>query len=73
LPDGKSEIFLLKGLDTNLPGAPVGQISWATRAEIQPHERRISRGIEPLRVRFAREPQHAGDRDVGVTDALAEP
>jgi len=36
-------------------------------------QRRISRGVEQLRVGFGGESQHAGDRNVGVADALAEP
>ena len=34
---------------------------------------RITRVVEQQRMRLARETQHAGNRDVGMPDTLAEP
>jgi hypothetical protein len=36
-------------------------------------QRRITRGVEQSRMRLGGEPEHAGDHDVGVADASAEP
>ena len=36
-------------------------------------QRRKARGVEQLRMRFPGELQYAGDRDVGMADALSEP